>query len=74
MKIAILKKNKVTKVLDLQKYLMDSIVKAHGGDFWLEVTENDNLNEGDMVRATMKKGSVTDLKIFSGGRLKDDAK
>lgn len=53
MKIAILKDKKVTSILDLQQYIIEAIVAAHGGDSWIEVPEDNlsyqNLKEGDLI-------------------------
>jgi len=55
MRIAILKDKRVVSIIDLHKYVLDSIVRAHGGDAWLEIHEAEldpnmqNLRAGDMI-------------------------
>lgn len=53
MKIVILKGKMVVSILDLQQYIIEAIVQAHGGDSWIEMPEGNlsykDLKEGDLL-------------------------
>lgn len=64
MKIAILKDKKVISVIDIQKYILDSVVRAHGGDSWIEVLKDEvdsdlaNIRDGDLVLSERDESGV----------------
>lgn len=53
MKIIILKDKKAVSILDVQEYIIEAIVRAHGGDAWMEMKEGGidwtDVKVGDLV-------------------------
>jgi len=69
MRIAILKDKRVVSVIDLHKYILEAIVRAHGGDTWLELHDVEadpnmqNLRAGDMIFSERDSEGVPTLVV-----------
>lgn len=64
MDIAVVKDNKILAVINLQQYLLEAIVKAHGGDQWFTFEASEHYKVGDRVSLTYNSnGSITGVEL-----------